>query len=69
VVVDDSNRSCGIGAEILATAAEEMRLVAPPRRITRPDGAVLPFARDLDLACQPTRAQLRAAVEKTVGAG
>ncbi|WP_329172142.1 alpha-ketoacid dehydrogenase subunit beta [Streptomyces sp. NBC_01477] len=69
VVVDDSNRSCGIGAEILATAAEEMRLIAPPRRITRPDGAVLPFARELDLACQPTRAQLRAAVEKTVGAG
>jgi pyruvate dehydrogenase E1 component beta subunit len=69
VVVDDSNRSCGIGAEILATAAEEMRLVAPPRRITRPDGAVLPFARELDLACQPTRAQLRTAVEKAVGAG
>ncbi|WP_333767120.1 alpha-ketoacid dehydrogenase subunit beta [Streptomyces sp. IBSBF 2435] len=69
VVVDDSNRSCGIGAEILATAAEEMRLIAPPRRITRPDGAVLPFARELDLACQPTRAQLRAAVEKTAGAG
>jgi pyruvate/2-oxoglutarate/acetoin dehydrogenase E1 component len=69
VVVDDSNRSCGIGAEIVATAAEEMRLTAPPRRVTRPDGAVLPFARDLDLACQPTRAQLRSAVEKSVGAG
>jgi acetoin:2,6-dichlorophenolindophenol oxidoreductase subunit beta len=69
VVVDDSNRSCGIGGEIIATAAEEMRLIAPPRRVTRPDGAVLPFARELDLACQPTRAQLRAAVEKTVGAG
>lgn len=68
VVVDDSNRSCGIGAEIVATAAEEMRLVAPPRRVTRPDGAVLPFARELDLACQPTRSQLRAAVEKSVGA-
>lgn len=63
VVVDDSNRSCGIGAEIVATAAEEMRLTAPPRRVTRPDGAVLPFARGLDLACQPGRAQLRAAVE------
>ncbi|MHA6765397.1 alpha-ketoacid dehydrogenase subunit beta [Streptacidiphilus sp. PAMC 29251] len=69
VVIDDSNRSCGIGAEILATAAEEMRLTAPPRRVTRPDGAVLPFARELDLACQPTRAQLRVAIEKTVGAG
>ncbi|MFD0573855.1 transketolase C-terminal domain-containing protein [Kitasatospora gansuensis] len=66
VVVDDSNRSCGIGAEIVATAAEEMRLIAPPRRVTRPDGAVLPFARALDLACQPTRAQLRTAVEQAV---
>ncbi|MDG6105688.1 alpha-ketoacid dehydrogenase subunit beta [Dactylosporangium aurantiacum] len=64
VVVDDSNRSCGIGGEILATAAEQMRLVAPPKRITRPDGAVLPFARELDLALQPTRAQLRTAIEQ-----
>ncbi|MET7396066.1 transketolase C-terminal domain-containing protein [Dactylosporangium sp. NPDC005572] len=63
VVVDDSNRSCGIGGEILATAAEQLRLVAPPKRVTRPDGAVLPFARDLDLALQPTREQIRAAVE------
>ncbi|MFI0944271.1 alpha-ketoacid dehydrogenase subunit beta [Streptomyces sp. NPDC021020] len=69
VVVDDSNRSCGIGAEIVATAAEEMRLTAPPRRVTRPDGAVLPFARELDLACQPTRAQVRTAVEKAVRGG
>jgi len=63
VVIDDSNRSCGIGGEILATAAEQMRLVVPPRRVTRPDGAVLPFARALDLAVQPSRAQLRVAVE------
>jgi pyruvate/2-oxoglutarate/acetoin dehydrogenase E1 component len=47
VVIDDSNRSCGLGAEVAATAAEEMRLVAPPKRVTRPDGAVLPFALDL----------------------
>ena len=63
VVVDDSNRTCGIGGEILATAAEEMHLIAPPKRVTRPDGAVLPFARELDLALQPTRSQLRAAIE------
>jgi len=63
VVIDDSNRSCGMGAEILATAAEEMRLVAPPKRISRPDGAVLPFARALDLAVQPSREQLRTAIE------
>ncbi|KQV12052.1 MULTISPECIES: alpha-ketoacid dehydrogenase subunit beta [unclassified Kitasatospora] len=62
VVIDDSNRSCGIGAEILATAAEQYRLTAPPRRITRPDGAVLPFARELDRALQPSGDQLRHAV-------
>ena len=66
VVIDDSNRSCGIGAEIVATAAEQMRLVAPPKRITRPDGAVLPFARGLDLAVQPSREQLRTAIEAVV---
>jgi len=64
VVIDDSNRSCGIGAEIVATAAEQMRLVAPPRRITRPDGTVVPFAQALDRAVQPTREQLRNAVQE-----
>jgi len=63
VVVDDSNRTCGIGGEILATAAEEMHLIAPPKRVTRPDGAVLPFARELDLVLQPARSQLRTAIE------
>jgi pyruvate dehydrogenase E1 component beta subunit len=62
VVVDDSNRSCGIGGEILAAAAEQLRLSGPPRRVGRPDGTVLPFARALDLALQPTREQLRAAI-------
>ncbi len=47
---------------MLATAAEEMRLIAPPRRITRPDGAVLPFAPLLDRALQPGREQLRHAL-------
>jgi acetoin:2,6-dichlorophenolindophenol oxidoreductase subunit beta len=66
VVVDDSNRSCGIGGEILATAAEEMRLVAPPKRVTRPDGAVLPFALELDRAVQPSEDQLTTAVLEVV---
>ena len=64
VVVDDSNRSCGIGAEVVATAAEEMRLVAPPKRVSRPDGAVLPFALALDQALQPSREQLLTAVRE-----
>jgi acetoin:2,6-dichlorophenolindophenol oxidoreductase subunit beta len=69
VVIDDSNRTCGIGGEILATAAEQMRLVAPPRRVTRPDGAVLPFAEGLDRALQPTREQLRHAIHGVMKAG
>lgn len=58
VVADDSNRFCGFGAEVVAVAAEEMRLLAPPRRVSRPDGAVLPFALALDRAVQPNRDQL-----------
>ncbi|MFC7242247.1 alpha-ketoacid dehydrogenase subunit beta [Catellatospora aurea] len=64
VVVDDSNRMCGIAGEILATAAEEMRLTVPPKRVTRPDGAVLPFASELDLAVQPQQDQLLTAVQE-----
>jgi pyruvate/2-oxoglutarate/acetoin dehydrogenase E1 component len=62
VVIDDSNRSCGLGAEVIATVAEEMRLSVPPKRVTRPDGAVLPFALELDRAVQPGRDQLVAAI-------
>lgn len=66
VVVDDSNRSCGIGAEILATAAERFGLVSAPARVTRPDGAVLPFAPELDRALQPSRAQLASAIQRVL---
>jgi acetoin:2,6-dichlorophenolindophenol oxidoreductase subunit beta len=62
VVIDDSNRSCGLGAEVIATVTEEMRLIAPPKRVTRPDGAVLPFALELDQAVQPSRDQLVTAI-------
>jgi pyruvate dehydrogenase E1 component beta subunit len=69
VVFDDGNRSCGLAAEILATAAEEMRLVAPPRRVTRPDGAVLGCAPELDLALQPSRDQLTGAILRVLKDG
>ncbi len=61
VVYDDANRSCGFAAEIVATAAEELPLVAPPRRVTRAD-AIVPFAVELERAVLPSRAQLAAAV-------
>ena len=62
VVLDDSNRTCGFGAEVLAIAAEKARLRTAPRRVARPDGAVLPFALGLDRALQPSRDQLRQAI-------
>lgn len=62
VVIDDSNRTSGFAAEVLAVAAERCSLDAPPRRVTRPDGAVLPFALALDRAVQPGRDQLVAAI-------
>lgn len=69
VVVDDGNRSCGIAGEIIATVVERVRLAAPPRRVTRPDGAVLPFAPALDRAVQPGRDQLSAAIQLTLKDG
>jgi len=65
VVYDDANRSCGFAAEIVATAAEELPLVAPPRRVTRAD-AIVPFAVELERAVLPSRAQLAAAVRSTL---
>jgi acetoin:2,6-dichlorophenolindophenol oxidoreductase subunit beta len=67
VVIDDSNRTSGFGAEVLAVAAERFDLVAPPRRVTRPDGAVLPFALALDRAVQPGRDDLVAAIRGVLG--
>jgi pyruvate dehydrogenase E1 component beta subunit len=66
VVVDDANRMCGLAGEILATAAEEMRLVAPPRRVTRPDGAVVGCSPHLDEALQPDADQIAAAVRRAL---
>jgi pyruvate dehydrogenase E1 component beta subunit len=69
VVFDDGNRFCGLAAEILAVAAEHWHLAAPPQRITRPDGAVLPYAPDLDRALQPRPEQLAAALRAFITEG
>jgi acetoin:2,6-dichlorophenolindophenol oxidoreductase subunit beta len=69
VVIDDSNRTCGMAAEILATATEEMNLVAPPRRVTRPDGAILGCVPELDVALLPSRQLLTDTVLKVVKNG
>lgn len=69
VVVDDANRTCGLAGEILATAAEEMPLVAPPVRVTRPDAAILGAVPALDATLQPTREQIAVAVQKVRKSG
>jgi acetoin:2,6-dichlorophenolindophenol oxidoreductase subunit beta len=69
VVLDDSNRFCGFGAEMVATAAEEMRLAAPPVRVTRPDGAVVGCQPELDIALQPSRDQLATAIRTVMKGG
>jgi len=68
VVFDDSNRTCGLAAEIVATAAEEMRLIARPARVTRAD-APIAFAVELELEALPARPQLTAAVRRVAGEG
>ena len=66
VVYDDSNRSAGLAAEIVATAAEEMNMQAPPRRVTRADAPV-PFALELERAVLPGRDALERAIRAVVG--
>jgi acetoin:2,6-dichlorophenolindophenol oxidoreductase subunit beta len=68
VVLDDANRTCGFAAEVVATAAEELRLVARPRRVTRAD-APIAFAVELERAALPSRAQLLDAVRAVTGEG
>lgn len=70
VVIDDTNRTCGLAAEVVATAAEEYAdlLVAPPKRITRAD-APIPFAVELEVALLPSRAQLTDAIRAVAAVG
>jgi acetoin:2,6-dichlorophenolindophenol oxidoreductase subunit beta len=65
IVYDDSNRSAGFAAEVLATAAEEMELQIPPKRVTRAD-APISFALELERAVLPGRDALERAVRAVV---
>jgi pyruvate/2-oxoglutarate/acetoin dehydrogenase E1 component len=65
VVYDDCNRSAGLAGEVLATAAEEWELAAPPKRVTRAD-APIAFAVDLERRALPSRERLTAAVRSVV---
>lgn len=69
VVFDDSNKFCGLAAEVLATSAEEMRLVAAPARVTRPDSAIIGFSAAADRMLLPSREQLAVAIRRTYKSG
>jgi acetoin:2,6-dichlorophenolindophenol oxidoreductase subunit beta len=62
VVFDDSNRSCGLAAEIVATAAEEMDLRERPRRVTRADVPAVPFSGPIERAALPSKHNLVATI-------
>lgn len=66
LVYDDSPISAGFAAEVMATAASEMRLVSPPRRVCRADAAV-PFSPLLEKAVLPSPEALRQAARGLVG--
>lgn len=65
VVIDDTNRSCGFGAEVAARAAEECwhSLSAPIIRLTRADMAV-PFAPCLEAEVVPSAWRLEEAIRR-----
>ncbi|HEY3522491.1 MAG TPA: transketolase C-terminal domain-containing protein [Candidatus Limnocylindrales bacterium] len=69
VVVDECHRSCGVGAEIAATVAEEAfdELRAPIRRVVTED-VPIPFSPPLEAAVEPNEDKIVAAVRSVVDA-
>jgi len=67
-VVDETNLSCGVAAEVAAIVAEEgfQFLRAPIARVTRPD-VPAPFSKTLEDAITPTADKVIAAVRLVVG--
>jgi pyruvate dehydrogenase E1 component beta subunit len=63
VVTDETPRSCGVAAELMARIAEQAwsALKAPPRRVTTPD-VPIPFSEPLETAVTPTSEKLVEAV-------
>jgi acetoin:2,6-dichlorophenolindophenol oxidoreductase subunit beta len=67
VVYDDTNRSCGLAGEIIATVCEHIDLATRPRRVTRADVPV-PFTPALEIAVLPDRDSLRETVRASMEA-
>jgi len=65
VVADDTNRTGGLAADIIATMAEEISFRSRPRRVTRADVPV-PFSPVLEKAVIPSKETIYATVLKAV---
>jgi acetoin:2,6-dichlorophenolindophenol oxidoreductase subunit beta len=67
VVSDETPRSCGVAAELLARVVESGwdALKAPPMRVTTPD-VPIPYSGPLEQAVTPTSERLEAAVRALV---
>lgn len=70
VIFDDSNRTCGFGAELAAILADEAwsALKAPIRRITRADVPV-PFSTPLETYVLPSGERLMEACRASLDGG
>lgn len=66
VVVDDTNRTCGLAGEIVATISEESTLRTRPIRVTRADCPV-PFSPVLEEMVIPNREDIMHAIVKIMG--
>lgn len=66
LVVDDSNHSFGLAAEVIASVAEAgIALATAPVRVTRAD-AVIPFSPVLEQELVPDRSDISAAIARLV---
>jgi pyruvate/2-oxoglutarate/acetoin dehydrogenase E1 component len=65
VVADDTDKTCGLAAEVVATIVETIRLRSAPRRVTRADAAI-PFAPVLERALIPGKDAIVTAVTDVV---
>ncbi len=68
VIVDETNLSCGVAAEVAAIVAEDgfEFLRAPIARVTRPD-VPTPFSKPLEDAITPSAEKVAAAVRRVLG--
>lgn len=70
VVADDSPRSCGFAAEVIAVVAEQLEgaLKGPARRVSRAD-VPIPYSTPMENMVLPNRQKIAAAVREVLSVG